>query len=74
MDENPPPMPTFYPEDIVPDTPENLYHEKLFSYDDLCVTYDDKDLERLHLHSKRYLLVGGCKDGKNHTYRRKVEV
>ena len=75
MNENPPPMPTFYPEeDAVPDTPENLYHEKLFSYDDECVSYEDKDLERLHLHSKRYLLLGGCRDGKNRSYRRKIEV
>lgn len=70
QDANPPPMPTFYPEDTVADTPENIYHESLFTYDDDCVSYDGVDMERLHLYSKPYLLMGGCKNGRNHTYRR----
>lgn len=70
LDTNPPPMPTFYPEDIVPDTPENLYHEKLFNYDDETISYEGADLDKLHLHTKQYLLFGGTKDGVNHTYRR----
>lgn len=70
LNENPPPMPTFYDEDLVPDTAENLYHESLFSYDDEFVSYEGRDPDSLYLHGKQYLLVGGTYDGKNHTYRR----
>lgn len=72
LDKNPPPMPTFYPEDSLPDTPENLYHEKLFSFDDDFISYEGVDLDKLFLHSKQYRLVGGTKDGKNHSYRRGI--
>ena len=71
-DANPPPMPTFYPEDALPDTPENIYHESLFSYDDDYLSYEGVDKDKLFLYTKPYLLYGGCKDGKNHTYRRGI--
>jgi len=65
-------MPTFYPEDSVPDTPENMYHESLFTYDDDFVSYEGLDPNNLNLYTKQYILVGGTKDGKNHSYRRGI--
>ncbi|XP_067932605.1 large ribosomal subunit protein uL3-like [Watersipora subatra] len=71
-DANPPPMPTFYPEDAIPDSPENIYHESLFTYDDDFVSYENVDKDKLFLYSKPYILYGGCQDGRNHSYRRGI--
>jgi len=71
LDNNPPPMPTCYPEDMVEETPENIYHESLFDFNNDTVTYEGVDIDNLFLgHEKQYRLYGGCHDGKNHSYRK----
>lgn len=42
-EENPPPFPTFYPEDATEALPEDLYASDLHTFSDPSVTYEEEE-------------------------------
>lgn len=42
-EDNPPPFPTFYPEDIEEPLPENIFHEDLHNFSDPSITIKDDE-------------------------------